>query len=120
MATRTSTLQDAFIDNKVHTWTGLLNGDDGSPALYTGAGDRTVQVLGTFGVGGTIIFEGSLDGGTNWFPLKDPSSTAISFTAAGGRAVLENVLAIRPRVTGGDGTTSLTAIMCARRTGNAY
>ena len=119
MATRTPTLQDALLDQKLYTWTGLLNGDDGAGAPHVGAGDRTIQVLGTFGVGGTIIAEGSLDG-TNWFPLRDPSSTAISFTAAGGRAILENVAFVRPRVTGGDGTTSLTVILMTRRTGNGF
>lgn len=120
MATRTASLQDALVDQKLYTWSGLLNGDDGSPAAYQGAGDRTVQVTGTPGAGGTIIFEGSLDGGTTWFSLRDPSSTAISFTAAGGRAVLENVPLIRPRVTGGDGTTNFTAYLCVRRNGHGY
>lgn len=120
MATRTAALQDALLDVKVYTWTGLLNGDDGSPASYTGAGDRTIQVTGTFGVGGTIIFEGSLDGGATWFGLRDPSSTAISLTAAGGRAVLENVLLVRPRVTAGDGTTSLSAYLTVRRNSNGF
>ena len=120
MATRTPVLQDALLDQKLYTWTGLLNGDDGAGGPHVGSGDRTVQVFGTLGVGGTIIFEGSLDGGTNWFPLRDPSSTAISFTAAGGRAILENVALVRPRVTGGDGTTSLTAILMTRRTGSGF
>ena len=95
-----------------HTWIGLLNGDDGGAASISGAPDQTVQVFGTFGVGGTIIFEGTLEGEpSNWFPLVDPQGNAISFQAAGGELVLELTAHIRPRVTGGDGSTALTAIL---------
>ena len=117
MTTRTPTLQDALLDTKAYTWTGLLNGDDGAGAQYTGSGDRSVQITGTFGAGGTVVVEGTLDG-TNWFGLRDPSSTAISFTTAGLKAILENVLAVRPRVTAGDGTTTITAILLIRRASN--
>jgi hypothetical protein len=120
MATRTPVLQDALIDQKIYTWSGLLNGDDGAGASYQGAGDRTIAITGTFGAGGTVIVEGSLDNGINWLPLRDPSSTAISLTAAGVRAVLENVPLIRPRVTAGDGTTAITATMSIRRNGFGY
>lgn len=120
MATVASTLLDALVDQKLYTWTPLTTTNaDGSGAQYTGSGDRTVQVTGTFGVGGTVIVEGSLDG-TNWFGLKDPGGTAISLTAAGLRAVLENCSFIRPRVTAGDGTTSITAILLIRRNANGY
>ena len=95
-------------------WDSMANGDSGESARSVRAGDRCVQVLGTFGTGGTIIVEGSLDG-TNWFQLRDPSGTLISFTAAGGKAVLEAAPYIRPRVTGGDGTTALTCLISARR-----
>lgn len=116
MATVALTRQD-FVDGSTARWTPLLNTDDGAPATFVGSGDRTFQVLGTFGTGGTVIVEGSLDG-TNWFQLRDPSHTAISLTAAGGRAVLENVPFLRPRVTGGDGTTSLTCLLHVRRNAN--
>lgn len=117
MATVTATRAD-FVDGSTARWTPLLNTDDGSPATFIGSGDRTFQVQGTFGVGGTIIVEGSLDG-TNWFQLRDPTHTTISFTAAGIRSVLENVPFFRPRVTGGDGTTTLTALLHVRRNNNA-
>lgn len=106
-----------FVDGCAALWTPLANSDDGAPAAFIGSGDRTVQVTGTFGTGGTVIIEGSLDG-TTYFQLRDPTHTVISLTAAGGRAVLENVPWIRPRVTGGDGTTSLTVRMHVRRNAN--
>ena len=48
------------------TWSGLLNGDDGTP-LYLGTdyADRSVQVLGTLGTGGTVQIEG-------WRYLRHP------------------------------------------------
>lgn len=114
MATVAGTRTDGFTEGVFETWTPLLNSDSGSTATFVGAGDRTVQVTGTFGVGGTVIIEGSLDGAT-WFGLRDPTSTAISFTAAGLKAILEAVPYIRPRVTAGDGTTSITVKIYHRR-----
>lgn len=93
--------------------TGLLNGDQSAANLQVNSGDRTVQVTGTFGAGGTCIVEGSLDG-TNWFQLRDPSSTLISFTAAGLKSVLEYTTHIRFNVTAGDGTTNLTGILASK------
>lgn len=118
MATVAGIRTDGFTEGVFETWTPLANGDDGSTATFVGAGDRTVQVTGTFGVGGTVILEGSLDG-TTWFGLRDPTSTAISFTAAGLKAILEAVPYIRPRVTAGDGTTSITVKIYHRRNNNA-
>lgn len=91
-------------------WGGLANGDDGASALFAGVADKTVQVTGTFGTGGTAIVEGSMDG-TNWSPLTDPQGTALSFTADGINTVLENPKFIRPRITAGDGATDLTVII---------
>lgn len=113
MATVTNTTEHG--EAIVHTWTQLTETNaDGLPVKIVGSGDRTFQVFGTFG-GGTIVLQGSLDG-TNWVTLKDPSSTAISLTSAGLRAVLEGVTYIRPAVTAGTGV-SLTAILMTRRAG---
>lgn len=95
------------------TVTGLLNGDQSSSNRQANSGDRTVQVTGTFGAGGTCIVEGSLDG-TNWFQLKDTTGTLISFTAAGLKPVLEYTTHIRFNVTAGDGTTSLVGILATK------
>lgn len=104
-----------LVDHVIDTWTPLTNSNTtGDGAGYTGSGQRAIQVTGTFGAGGTCIVEGTLDN-TNWFQLNDLGGTAISFTAAGLKGIREDVLAVRPRVTGGDGTTSLTAVMTVRR-----
>jgi hypothetical protein len=114
MATITATASDKFADNALYTFTPLANGDAGAAVGATFSGDRTVQVTGTFGAAGTCIVEGSLDG-TNWFQLHDPANALISFTAAGLKAIMEGPPFIRPRVTGGDGTTALTCIISVRR-----
>lgn len=110
MATRTAAIEvPKYHNDRVHivSWVGLLNGDDGSPIAMAGSPDRSVQVLGTFGTGGTIVFEGSNDGGTTYFTLTDPQGNAISKTAAAGEQVVELTGLVRPRVTAGDGTTNL-------------
>lgn len=77
--------------------------------------DRSVQVEGTFGSGGTVVVQGSNDG-TNFETLRDPSSTSLSLTSAGIHGILEMTGLIQPQVSGGDGTTSLTVTMFMRRT----
>lgn len=118
MATVNYTTGDQFVDAWLYTVTPLTTTNADSQALYyQGSGDRSIQITGTFGVGGTVIVEGTNDG-TNWFQLRDPSNAAISFTAAGIKAILENCWAVRARVTAGDGTTAITAIFCIRRNRN--
>lgn len=92
-------------------WT-CANGDDGTPFENPGSSDRSVQVTGTFGAGGTIVIEGSNDG-TNYKTLTDPQGNSLSFTSASLEQVQELTRYIRPRVTAGDGTTSLVASLMA-------
>lgn len=105
---------DFLIDNDVYTWTPMPFGGIGQPMGVVASGDRTVQVEGTFGVGGTCVIEGTLDG-ANWHTLHDPSGASLSFNGGGLRTVLENVVALRPNVTGGDGSTSLTVTIVVRK-----
>jgi len=103
-----------------YQWSPMKFGDTGTPVGDPGTGDRTVQVHGTFGVGTVVQVEGTLDPATvggaasNWFPLRDPLGNIINVTAPGIRAILENVLALRPHVTAGDGTEALTTIIITR------
>jgi len=109
MTTRTATYPAIKNANaKRIKWTGLLNGDVGDGVEYNQYGDRSVQVTGTFGAGGSVSLKGSNDGGTTWVVLTDPQGNALTFTAAGLEAVSEFTQLIRPEVTAGDGTTSLT------------
>ena len=118
MATRGFIRSD--VSGRVHrfTWAGLLNGDDGALVSIPGASDMTVQVFGTFGSGGTIIFEGSCDAdpASNFFQMRDGGDNVISFGSADGEMVAPIAVFIRPRVTAGDGNTDLTMILLARST----
>jgi hypothetical protein len=118
MAERTPTvIQPGSLGGLEHsvlmTWTGLLNGDTGAPLTFHDYPDRTFQVTGTFGTGGSVNLEGSNDG-TNWAILTDPQGNAITKTAAGMEAVTETPRYMRPNVTAGDGTTDLTVTVFAR------
>ena len=101
-------------DCHVVTWAGLLNGDDGTPIEMGGYGNRSIQFLGTFGAGGNILLEGS-NNGAAWFTLYDPQGNLISKAAADLERI--DVLArfMRPRVSAGDGTTNLSALMFLAR-----
>jgi len=117
VATRTASVvsgSDAHARNML--WEALTDttSDVGNDVELPDHPDMSVQVIGTFGVGGTVIMEGSNDGGTTYFALVDPQGNAISFTAAGGEQIAEAVKAIRPRVTGGDVTTDLDVYLYAR------
>lgn len=117
MATRSasvSRIQTWGDDSHLISWSGLLNGDDGSPVEMPGSSDRSIQFVGTFGVGGTIQIEGSNDG-TNYVVLTDPQGNNISKTSAALEMVTELTRYIRPRVTAGDGTTSLAAYLLLKK-----
>lgn len=98
----------------VATWAALANGDAGAPIEMPGASDRSIQLGGTFGTGGTIIWEGSNDNVT-YFPLTDPQGNAISKTSAGLEQIEEATRYQRPRVSAGDGTTAISVTLFLRR-----
>lgn len=99
------------------TWTGLTQAtlDTGSPISLAEYSDKTFQTFGTFGGSGALLIEGSNDGGTTWAPLSNRQGTAMSFTAAGMNTSQDRPILVRPRVTGGDGTTSLTVAAACHR-----
>ena len=108
--------RDRSFQNDVHyaAWTPLANGDSGTPYGMSGFADRTVQIGGTFGTGGTVVVEGTNDG-TNYATLNDPQGVAISKTSAALVGVAQITKFIRPRVSAGDGTTSITVTLLAHR-----
>ena len=101
------------------TWAGLGNGDTGSPYKAPNYPDKCVQVTSVFGVGGTIQIEGTNDTGGSpvYNVLKAPDSNTLGFPAAAIEQILENSFLIRPRVTAGDGSTSLVVKMVATTVG---
>lgn len=117
MAIRSVAVQPRLVSERCakFTWTGLLNGDSGEPIDWTIFADRSVQVLGTLGAGGTVLLEGSNDGGTTWATLNDAGGSPLSMTSLKIEQVLEMTEKVRPRVSAGDGTTNLTVIIVARK-----
>ncbi len=96
------------------TWGPIALGDVCLPVHYHSHADRSVQVVGTFGVGGTMVVEGSLDE-TNFATLNDPQGVALSITSAKVKAVSEMTTVIRPRISAGDGSTAITVTLICRR-----
>lgn len=103
-------------DVEVFIWSGLAAGDDGQPLPFPGAADRSVQVEGTFG-GATVTIEGALDPAASFRTLTDAGHVSLSFTSVPTtlKDVLQACTNIRPKVTGGDGTTNITVYLLARR-----
>lgn len=108
-------------DAHVITWTPLTETNaDGAAIEMPGSADRTIQFVGNFGAGGTVILQGSnvlapvVGTDTDWFTLTDPQGNAISKTAAAGEAVLELTRWIRPKISAGTGV-SVTAMLLVKR-----
>ena len=101
----------------IYTWASLDSDDSGTPiqlpSIYL---DGVVQITGTFGVGGTVVVEGTNSSATSptYATLSDGNNNSLSFTAAGIKNIGEPVYKIRPRVTAGDGTTALTIKLSIR------
>jgi hypothetical protein len=105
-----------FANIETWKWSSLQLNDDGAALELPGLADKTVQVYGTFGGGGKVILEGACDPTIiTWVPIHDPQGNALEFISAGIEQILENPLKIRPRVTAGDGTTSLTVVIICRK-----
>lgn len=96
------------------SWATLDSDDSGDPLEMPEAADRSVQITGTFGSGGTIVIQGSNDG-TNYVTLTDPQGNALSKTSAAIEQIEEITRYVRPLVTAGDGTTALVVTMLLRR-----
>lgn len=92
-------------------WESMANGDTGAPFSGWGLRDGSVQIEGTFGVGGSITMQLSNDA-TNWQAAADPQGNDVTKTAADLETLLDIVgRQIRPNVTAGDGTTALTVTL---------
>lgn len=104
--------------NKI-IWTGLLNGDTGTPYSDLLTVDKEVHVTGTFGAGGSVTVQSDVDTTfANPLTAHDPQGNDLTFTAARLEKVLEPSGVLRPSVTAGDGTTSLTVTLITRQSPN--
>lgn len=103
-------------------WTGLgstvVGSTVGDWVGFSDFADRTALTTGTFGVGGTLTWQGSLNGNTSDavpFTLHDPSGNALSSTVAVGRTVLEACEYIRPVVSAGSSTILIDGYLFGRK-----
>ncbi len=90
----------------------LAQGDSGVAVDLPRFSDKAVQVAGTWGTA-VVAIEGTIDG-TTYATLTDPQGNALSFTADKIEAITELVRAVRPVVTGGNGTTALVVSLIGR------
>ena len=111
-AVKVTKLGDGTIELK---WEGLLNGDTGAWAHFARYPDKTMQVIGTFSIGGTCTLEGSNDAGTTAGAVHDAQGAAIAPSVGATEndvAVLaESPQALRPNITAGDGSTDVDCII---------
>ncbi len=91
-------------------WTPVTESDTCNPISSPEFSDKTFQISGTIGTAHVAV-NGSLDG-TTYFALRDPTSTVIDLTAAGGKTVLENTVWVQPAVTSGSGATLKVMLLC--------
>ena len=94
------------------TFTGL---DVGAPMRLAEYSDKTFQIYGTIGAGGSVVIEGSNDL-VSWSSLSNRQGTPMTFTASGLNTSQDRPIYVRPRVTAGDVTTSLVCVVAGHRT----
>lgn len=117
MATRPCTVTRIDENTVKFAWDTLTTtNSDGQPipSNFADYADRHVQVIGTFGAGGNLRVEGSIDE-SNYAALNDPFGTALNITAASVKGITEIPLRTRPNVTAGDGSTDLDVFIISRR-----
>lgn len=99
------------------TYTGLLNGDDGTWYSDPGVVLRATSWSGTFGVAGSGQVNATGGNAMGATPISgaQPDETIIGAAATVAGIVTGTTYtaapSYRPRVTAGDGTTSLTCVM---------
>ncbi len=98
-------------------WDTMLNGDTGAPFDLARWPDKSVQVVGVFGVGGEVTMEGSFDGGTTWGSLHNVQGAVLAIgvgaTENDPLVIAESPPLMRPNVTGGDGSTDVDVYVSA-------
>ena len=104
---------ETSLDVVVTTWAPLAADDAGGEVRLAVYSDRSIQVAGEFG-GASVTVAGSNDG-IEWHALSGTDGAPLVFTSGGLRAIVELPVFIKPRVFGGDGSTSLRVVMSGRK-----
>jgi hypothetical protein len=96
------------------SYTALATTDTCTPARLPHVADKSVQITGTAGSGGSITLQGSNDG-TNWVTLTNVAGAALSGLLPGTiNQITEETLFIQPLVVSGDGTTAMNVIVVGK------
>lgn len=117
MATVTPTLSkvgDQDDSAVLLSWALTSTNTDGAPLEWTQWADRCFTAFGTWGAA-TLTIQGSNDG-TNWFALSNAAgATAATFTADGGKSIIELPRYVRPNLTTPGSGAAVTVQMLGRR-----
>jgi len=95
-------------------WEGLTKttDDTGEPYICPHYADKSVQLIGTLGVGGVCTMQGSnMKDSPTYATLNDAQGNAMTMDALKIEQILENSYLVRPAITAGDGTTDLDVYM---------
>lgn len=96
------------------TWALTTANTDGSLIEWTQWADRCFQAAGTWG-GATLTIQGSNDG-SNWFTLSNAAgAAAATFTADGGKSIIELPRYVRPNLTTPGTGATVSVTLLARR-----
>ena len=108
-----STVREVFKHGVLAEWAALLSSENGDPEGLSQWDKQCVQVTGTFDTA-TITIQGSNDG-TNWATMNDETGSALTFTAAGLKSILERPLFVRPIAGAGAGGVNVAVRILATR-----
>lgn len=89
----------------IRQWPAMPAASEGDAHPHNQYADKSVQISGVLS-GATVYIEGSNDG-TNWATLTDVLGAPLALTAACIKTIIEATHLIRPRVSGGDGSTAV-------------
>jgi hypothetical protein len=95
------------------TWASMANGDVGAPARVGHVTTtRSVQLVGTLGVGGNcrlrVANMAGTPSGSDWITANDPQGNPLDMSTLKIEELLEGSSWYSPSITAGDGTTLLT------------
>lgn len=101
-------------DTLLVIWRNMAQGDVGQTAQLPSWADCSFQAVGVFGAAGAAAINGSNDG-VSFGLLNDPFGVPLSLGDVKPRQATERCEHVRPQITGGDVTTSISVWALFRR-----
>jgi len=113
-----SAVRNEIYGSALHWAWSVTDGDPtGDGVQVPGGSDKTIQITGNFGSGGTIVVEGSnvlAPTASDWSLLHKPDGSTITMTGQDIAFIAENPVWVRVRQTAGTGV-SVSALMTSLR-----